>query len=175
MKDKSKDTVREAGAEYVSESPAQTHAIGRALGESLHAGDVIALIGQLGAGKTCLVRGVAEGAGADPQQVSSPTFVLIQEYEGRIPLYHFDAYRLQGPGDMDDLGAEEYFSDGGACLVEWAERVEASLPSEHLRLVFEIIDEHTRRIRFEAQGERYRSLVEDVKRALKPVIPRAQR
>jgi len=166
MNQTGKDTIKESAAEYVSESPAQTHAIGRALGESLQPGDVVALIGQLGAGKTCLVRGVAEGAGADPQQVSSPSFVLIQEYEGRIPLYHFDAYRLEGSGDMDALGAEEYFSGGGACIVEWAERVEASLPCEHLRLVFEIIDAQTRRIRFEARGERYITLVEAVKRAL---------
>src|SRR6266511_3298084 len=114
---------------------AGTTAFGRRLADLLFPGAVVALVGPLGAGKTHLVRAVAEGLGlADSRAVSSPTFVLIQEYEARLPVYHFDAYRLRGAGEFFDLGAHEYFAGGGVCLVEWADRVAACLPAEHLRL-----------------------------------------
>src|SRR5438067_5340354 len=97
-----------------------TQALGHGLGGALFDGAVVALIGPLGAGKTHLVRAVAEGLGiADSRVVSSPTFVLIQEYNARLPIYHFDAYRLRGPGDFLDLGVHEYFEGRGVCLVEW--------------------------------------------------------
>src|SRR5271156_5023647 len=112
-----------------------TMALGHRLGECLCPGSVIALIGQLGAGKTHFVRAVAEGLGLKNSLiVSSPTFVLIQEYPARLPVYHFDAYRLQNPQDFADLGVHEYFSGEGVCLVEWADRVETTLPAEHLRI-----------------------------------------
>ena len=153
-------------AEVISESVEQTMRIGRALGKLLEPGDVVALIGQLGAGKTCLTRGVAEGVGADPDIVTSPAFVLVKEYEGLIPLYHFDAYRLAGAADMYALGSDEYFSGDGACLVEWANRVEECLPKEHLRAIIEITGPSTRKIRLEARGERYRELVEKLLSAI---------
>src|SRR5437899_12146513 len=104
---------------------AGTTAFGRRLAELLFPGSVIALVGPLGAGKTHLVRAVAEGLGvADSRVVSSPTFVLIQEYTGRLPIYHFDAYRLKHSGEFLELGAHEYFEGKGVCLVEWADRVE---------------------------------------------------
>src|SRR5215469_1322394 len=115
---------------------ASTEAFGRRLGGLLFTGAVVALVGPLGAGKTHLVRAVAEGLGvADGRVVSSPTFVLIQEYDARLPVYHFDAYRLRGAGEFFDLGAHEYFEGTGVCLVEWADRVEACLPAEQLRVV----------------------------------------
>ncbi len=105
---------------------AATEAFGRRLGGLLFPGAVVALIGPLGAGKTHLVRAVAAGLGVpDPRVVTSPTFVLIQEYAGRLPVYHFDAYRLRGENDFSDLGAHEYFEGEGVCLVEWADRVGA--------------------------------------------------
>ena len=155
--------MKTAASEIISESPDETVRIGRALGKLLEPGDVVALIGPLGAGKTCLARGVAKGIGADPKTVTSPTFVLINEYEGGMPLYHFDAYRLSGAGDMYALGSDEYFSGGGACLVEWADRVEESLPEEHLRVLIEITGQSSRAIRFEARGERCCRLVEELK------------
>src|SRR5437867_9640444 len=98
-----------------------TMQFGRRLAQLLFPGAVVALIGPLGAGKTQLVRAVAEGLGiADSRAVSSPTFVLIQEYAARLPIYHFDAYRLHGPREFFDLGAHEYFEGKGVCLVEWA-------------------------------------------------------
>src|SRR5207302_10261856 len=108
---------------------AGTLAFGRGLAGLLFPSTVVALIGPLGAGKTHLVRAVAEGLGvADGRVVSSPTFVLIQEYQARLPVYHFDAYRLRGPGEFADLGAHEYLEGDGVCLIEWAERVAEALP-----------------------------------------------
>src|SRR6266852_1307540 len=102
---------------------AATEAFGRRLGAALFPNAVVALIGPLGAGKTYLVRAIAEGlAIADSRVVTSPTFVLIQEYSARLPIYHFDAYRLRGAAEFADLGAHEYFQGDGVCLVEWADR-----------------------------------------------------
>ena len=91
---------------------------------------MIGLIGDLGAGKTRLVRAFAEALGVDPSAIASPTYVLIHEYDGRLPIYHFDAYRLAGPDDFDALGAPEYFASGGICLVEWADLVLDRLPPD---------------------------------------------
>src|SRR5437764_773496 len=116
-----------------------TNAFGRRLGRRLFAGAVVALIGQLGSGKTHLVRAVAEGLGvADSRVVTSPTFVLVQEYQGRLPIYHFDAYRLRDAADWFDLGGHEYTEGRGVCLIEWADRVAAALPAEHLRLTLTV-------------------------------------
>src|SRR6516165_240026 len=93
-------------------------------------GTVIGLVGPLGAGKTRLVRAIAEALGVDPGAISSPTFVLIHEYEGRLPVFHFDAYRLEGPAAFDDLGVRDYWSKGGLCLIEWADRVRNILPAD---------------------------------------------
>src|SRR5919206_3537116 len=125
---------------------AATEAFGRRLGGLLFPGAVVALVGPLGAGKTHLVRAVAEGLGLrDGRAVSSPTFVLIQEYPARLPVYHFDAYRLSGPREFADLGVDEYFHGDGVCLVEWADKVEPTLPADHLRIEIRIVDENRRR------------------------------
>jgi tRNA threonylcarbamoyladenosine biosynthesis protein TsaE len=138
---------------------AETTALGRRLGGALFPGAVVALIGPLGAGKTHLVRAIAEGLGiADARAVSSPTFALIQEYAARLPIYHFDAYRLRGPDDLFDLGVHEYFEGSGVSLVEWADRGLACLPQEHLRITFEITGTTKRRLTVEAWGERYGAL-----------------
>ncbi len=140
-----------------------TNAFGRRLGRLLFPGAVVALIGPLGAGKTHLVRAIAEGLGiADSRAVSSPTFVLIQEYETRLPIYHFDAYRLRSPGEFFDLGAHEYFEGRGVCLVEWADRVEACLPVEHLRITATITGPCARRFELEARGERWAAVVQQL-------------
>src|ERR1019366_4523858 len=103
-------------------SLAETDAFGKRLAARLFPGAFIALIGTLGAGKTYLVRAIAEGLDiANPAVVNSPTFVLIQEYAARLPLYHFDAYRLQSEAEFADLGVHEYFQGDGVCLVEWAD------------------------------------------------------
>ena len=107
-----------------------TDALGRALASLAGPGQVIGLIGELGAGKTRLVRAFAEALGVEPSAIASPTYVLIHEYAGRLPVYHFDAYRLVGPDDFDALGAAEYFASGGICLVEWADLVLDRLPPD---------------------------------------------
>src|ERR1700756_3617523 len=121
---------------------AATEAFGRRLGARLFPGAVVALVGQLGAGKTHLVRAIAEGLGvANPAAVNSPTFVLIQEYPARLPIYHFDAYRLAGDREFADLGVTEYFQSDGVCLVEWADKVQSILPADHLQIAIEVVDE----------------------------------
>src|SRR5688572_8650430 len=139
---------------------AATEAFGRRLGELLFPGAVVALVGQLGAGKTHLARAVAEGLGiANPAAVTSPTFVLIQEYAARLPVYHFDAYRLSGPREFAELGVDEYFRGDGVCLVEWADKVELTLPADHLWIAIHIVDENRRRFELRATGERYVDLL----------------
>ncbi|HEX8202290.1 MAG TPA: tRNA (adenosine(37)-N6)-threonylcarbamoyltransferase complex ATPase subunit type 1 TsaE [Isosphaeraceae bacterium] len=112
------------------EGEPETERLGRALAAVVGPGTVLGLIGPLGAGKTRLARAVAEALGVDPGAIASPTFVLIHEYEGDLPVYHFDTYRLAGPDDFDALGAAEYWDAGGVCLVEWADRVADRLPSD---------------------------------------------
>jgi tRNA threonylcarbamoyladenosine biosynthesis protein TsaE len=135
-----------------------TEALGRRLSGLLFPGAVVALVGPLGAGKTHLVRAVVEGLGADGRVVSSPTFVLIQEYNARLPVYHFDAYRLRSEAEFFDLGAQEYFEGDGVCLVEWADRVPGCLPREHLTVRLEITGETSRRAVVEGGGSRYKAV-----------------
>lgn len=135
---------------------AATETFGRRLGSLLFPGAIVALIGPLGAGKTHLARAIAEGLGIDdPTAVTSPTFVLIQEYSGRIPVYHFDAYRLASGREFAGLGVEEYFSGNGVCLVEWADRVPEELPVERLSITLEIVGERGRRAIMTAIGTGY--------------------
>jgi tRNA threonylcarbamoyladenosine biosynthesis protein TsaE len=122
---------------------------------------VVALVGQLGSGKTYLSRAVAEGLGVpDARVVTSPTFMLVQEYEGsRLPLYHFDAYRLSGAAEFLGLAPAEYFEAGGVCLVEWADRVPGCLPADHLRLELAVTGANSRRAKLEGTGPVHRALL----------------
>jgi len=147
----------------VSNSVEETVALGRELGKRLMPGDFIALIGDLGSGKTHFVQGVAEGDDVPAEVcVTSPSYTLLNEYSGRVPLYHFDLYRLHGDGDIQELGFEEYFYGDGVCLVEWAERLDQELPEENLKIIFSQLDETSRKIDFLCNGSRYELLVRDL-------------
>lgn len=129
--------------------------LGRRLGSMLCPGSIVALIGPLGAGKTHFVRSVAEGLGiSDSRLVTSPTFVLIQEYQARLPIYHFDAYRLRSPAEFADLGVHEYFDGDGVCLIEWADRVEELLPRERLTITISVTGPTSRRYQLVGQIDR---------------------
>ncbi|AMV39952.1 tRNA (adenosine(37)-N6)-threonylcarbamoyltransferase complex ATPase subunit type 1 TsaE [Planctomyces sp. SH-PL62] len=135
------------------EGESETVALGRALAEVVAPDVVVGLVGPLGAGKTRLSRAIAEALDVDPAAIASPTFVLIHEYEGVMPIYHFDAYRLPSPAAFEDLGASDYWTAGGVCLVEWADRVPESLPPDAWRVAIEPVDETRRTIRFTAPAD----------------------
>jgi tRNA threonylcarbamoyladenosine biosynthesis protein TsaE len=146
-----------------------TLVFGRRLGRLLFPGAVVALIGPLGAGKTHLVRAIAEGLDIpDSRVVSSPTFVLIQEYTARLPIYHFDAYRLHSEAEFLDLGAHEYYEGNGVCLIEWADRVAGCLPAEQLQIELMVTGLTTRHVLVQGAGKKYeevgRMLSADMKR-----------
>jgi tRNA threonylcarbamoyladenosine biosynthesis protein TsaE len=132
-------------AELVSTSEEETSAAGEELARSLSPGDVVLLHGELGAGKTAFVRGLARGLGADPAEVSSPTFTLVQEYRGRVTLFHVDLYRLD-EREVDDLGLDELVAGEGVVAVEWAERW-LGCPDEVIEVRIEDAGEDRRRIR----------------------------
>lgn len=122
---------------YESTSAEMTAELGRKIGKALNPGDIICIDGNLGVGKTVFTQGVAEGLGIT-ESVCSPTFTLVQEYhEGRIPLYHFDVYRISGPWDMDDLGYEEYFYGNGVCMIEWGSMIDELLPANTIFIKIE--------------------------------------
>ena len=138
----------------------ETLDLGRRLGEFLFPGAVIALNGPLGAGKTHLTRAIAIGLNIrNPHVVNSPTFVLIQEYDARLPIYHFDTYRLNSVGEFLDLGVSEYFDSDGVCLIEWAEKVVPALPKEHLRITIQPRSPDSRQFTIEGFGPRYESML----------------
>ena len=144
---------------YEAASEEDTAVLGAALAGVLPDGTVVALCGTLGAGKTRLVQGLAEACGIDRRAVTSPTFVLVQEYHGRRAIYHFDAYRLRGEEEFLELGPEEYFRAGGLVLVEWADRVSDLLPSERIEIRIDVTGDTSRRFEIVVQGQRYPDVI----------------
>lgn len=139
-----------------------TIALGKKIGQQLVAGDVLVLDGDLGAGKTTFTKGLAAGLEI-PDIIKSPTFTIIHEYQdGRLPLYHMDAYRLEN-GGAEDLGLEEYFDGDGVSVVEWAEFVEDELPTDFLAIHFKRTgDDNTRILEFEPHGQHFDQIVKSV-------------
>ena len=134
--------------EFITNSPEETEAVGAALGKRLHAGAVIAYQGDLGAGKTAFTRGLARGLGAT-EQVTSPTYTIVNEYlSGRVPLFHFDMYRLHSADDLWDIGWEDYLDRNGVCAVEWSENVDDAMENA-ISVTIEKLGEDARRITLE--------------------------
>jgi tRNA threonylcarbamoyladenosine biosynthesis protein TsaE len=142
-------TAAETGWTWTSRGTAATFAFGQALGALLRAGDFVALTGQLGAGKTHLVKGLAVGLGVAPDEpVVSPTFVLVREYFGRLKLYHIDAYRLGGTAELLALGLEEMSTEAGSVVaIEWADRTPEAVPAHACRVTMEHAGEEERQVR----------------------------
>jgi tRNA threonylcarbamoyladenosine biosynthesis protein TsaE len=151
----------EFGGDFISHSPEDTQCLGRRLGEKAEAGDIFLLVGSLGAGKTCLTQGIAWGLGVEGY-ISSPSFVVVKEHQGRLSLYHIDLYRLNKIEEILELGLDSYFYDGGVCVVEWAQRGMGALPQEHLLIRLDYLSETERSFRLEPNGERYLSLVSEL-------------
>jgi tRNA threonylcarbamoyladenosine biosynthesis protein TsaE len=143
----------------LSRAPAETRELGAALGRLLQAGDFVGLVGELGAGKTAFIRGVAEGAGVPEREVSSPSFAIVQPYQGRsVTLHHADLYRLV---DEDELYATGFYDllPQGAMLVEWLDRIPRAAPDDHLRLDFTVLEDESRKIAVTPTGPRHLELL----------------
>jgi len=131
----------------ISRDPEETLLIGKIIGRNLREKDVVALVGDLGTGKTCLTQGIARGLGVpDVYQITSPSFTLINEYQGRMMLYHFDLYRISRAREMDDIGYEEYLFGEGVSVIEWADRAEDILPDDALFISIDYVGEKERNI-----------------------------
>jgi len=146
---------------WESPGPEATRGFGRRLGRLLGPGDLVGLVGPLGSGKTCLARGIIEGLGVQGP-IPSPTFTLIHQYRGRLPVYHFDLYRLEDPRELEELGAEDYFYGDGVTIVEWADRAGNYLPPSYLRIELERVpdrEDNVRRVVLSPVGEGYLYLV----------------
>jgi len=140
----------------------ETEDFGIKLGRLLEPGDIVCLNGELGAGKTTMTKSIGIGLGVE-EYITSPTFTLINQYRGRMPVYHFDVYRLENVEELYDLGFDEYFFGNGVCIIEWAEKIERMLPED--RLVIDIkngknIDERT--LHISGHGPRYEELIKEL-------------
>ena len=154
--------MNDSRVEVVTRTPAETQAVGRDLGSYAEPGHVYLLFGELGAGKTCLTQGILWGLGGD-EHARSPTFVLVAEYAGRIPLYHVDLYRLDAESEVADLGLDEYLFGDGACAVEWADRALGYLEGvPRLEVRFERLGENDRRLTLSANDGRYDGVMDAV-------------
>jgi len=150
----------------ITSGPEQTEQLGEALGSLLEAGDLVCLYGDLGSGKTHFSFGIAMGLEVREQYITSPTFTLVNVYQGRMPFYHIDLYRLKDPSELDNVGLDEYVDSDGATVIEWAERAEDELPEERLSVYFTHLDERSREIGFLAEGERYGKLLTGFKQRI---------
>ncbi len=151
--------------ELISHSPEQTQKFGAGIGELCLPGDVFLLVGNLGAGKTCLTQGIAWGLGIK-EYAASPSFVVVRELYGRLPLYHIDLYRLDHIEEIVELGLDDYLYGKGVCVVEWAEKGLSVLPAEHLLIQINYLSDDERKLRLKPSGKRYLEILAQLNKTL---------
>jgi tRNA threonylcarbamoyladenosine biosynthesis protein TsaE len=152
---------------FLSQSPAATSTLGKKTGDLLRAGSVIALMGELGCGKTLLTRGIGTGLGVPLRQVNSPSFVLVNEYRGRLPVFHLDLYRIAGEADGVELDIAGYLrrAASGVMIIEWAEKILPLLPDGILRVDFKVLSARQRRITFSSTARKFAGLFKELKKS----------
>jgi tRNA threonylcarbamoyladenosine biosynthesis protein TsaE len=133
-----------ASLHFLSRSEKETFKKGKEFARTVKPGDVIGMFGELGSGKSVFTRGVLHGLGIQEKYIASPTFTLINVYQGKLPVYHFDVYRLEGPDELDGLGYEEFFFGDGVAIVEWADKVENHLPRKYIKVSLKVVSENGR-------------------------------
>ena len=148
--------------ELISHSPEQTQTLGQRIGELALPGDVFLLVGELGTGKTCLTQGIAWGLGIE-EYTLSPSFVIMRELYGRLPLYHMDLYRLDRIEESMELGLDDYLYGRGVCVVEWAEKALSILPTEHLLIKISYLSDTERSFQIKPSGQRYLEIAAQLK------------
>ena len=149
---------------FLSNSPAVTSGLGRRMGERLKAGSFVALIGELGCGKTLFTRGICAGLGVPLRQVNSPTFIFVNEYLGKLPVFHMDLYRLGNADEGFEIGILDYLAraKSGVIVVEWAEKVLSLLPDDYLKVQFHVLSSRKRQIVFSAHGDKFSTLLKEM-------------
>jgi tRNA threonylcarbamoyladenosine biosynthesis protein TsaE len=144
-------------------SASETLRIGKNIGNRLLPGDIVALVGELGAGKTQFIKGLAAGVGIGSlTYISSPSFTLIREHPGKIPFYHMDLFRLGGEKEAEELGLEDYFQGGGITAIEWADKIPSLLPKERLLIHIAYTGKNTRSIEIIGKGKRFEDMVKEL-------------
>ncbi|MCX7927662.1 MAG: tRNA (adenosine(37)-N6)-threonylcarbamoyltransferase complex ATPase subunit type 1 TsaE [Candidatus Omnitrophica bacterium] len=154
--------------QFISNSEKDTLSLGKKIARKLRPADILCLIGELGSGKTVLAKGICAGLGVIPKEVTSPTFVLMRQYEGRLTVYHMDLYRLKNPDEILSIGYEEFIFGEGVTLIEWADKLGYLTPKQFLEVYLEVTGQQTRKIFFKGYGQHYQELAkkiyEDIKR-----------
>ena len=149
-----------------SHSPEETQRFGKELGHLARAGDVILLVGNLGAGKTCLTQGIAWGLNIDGY-ARSPSFVVVNEYRGRLPMYHIDLYRLDNIAEIIDLGLDDYLYGQGLCVVEWADKALDLMPPQNLLIKIDLLGENERKLELTPHGQQYVEMLTNFKQGIR--------
>jgi len=149
-----------------SHSPEETQRFGKELGHLARAGDVILLVGNLGAGKTCLTQGIAWGLNIDGY-ARSPSFVVVKEYRGRLPMYHIDLYRLDNIAEIIDLGLDDYLYGNGLCVVEWADKALDLMPPQNLLIKIDLLGDNERKLELINHGQHYKEMLAEIKKRSK--------
>lgn len=154
--------MKRSHLDLISHSPEETQKIGADIGELALPGDIYLLVGRLGTGKTCLTQGIAHGLNIK-EYALSPSFVIVRELYGRLPLYHIDLFRLDHIEEVEELGLDDYLYGKGVCVVEWAEKGLSVLPNEHLLIQIDFVSDTERSFRLKPRGKRYLEVMAQLK------------